>query len=269
MEIVEQLRNLNYLINRAPLVNRRVRFIYAVRDDLFIDFKPCDVSRPTSLLQQSQDERSYSTTSADKTKLFDEIISVIPFLSEISSYDYCLKLFESTIVRISDIEDKSRFDELLKISSPYLVDMRLLKCIYNDFIVMSEELELGLSNGRGELLGLTYTGLLSMVLYKAFYPSDYELARKGLGLLSDITEIHDASVSSRLKELRATRQTIQTFGLTETTAVTDLYKSFGSALFESIGSYSRGAFEISLDGITFSCNGSGPSIYSAGFWSAV
>ena len=269
LEIFEQLRNLNYLINRAPLVNRRVRFIYAVRDDLFIDFKPCDVSRPTSLLQQSQDERSYSTTSADKTKLFDEIISVIPFLSEISSYDYCLKLFESTIVRISDIEDKSRFDELLKISSPYLVDMRLLKCIYNDFIVMSEELELGLSNGRGELLGLTYTGLLSMVLYKAFYPSDYELARKGLGLLSDITEIHDASVSSRLKELRATRQTIQTFGLTETTAVTDLYKSFGSALFESIGSYSRGAFEISLDGITFSCNGSGPSIYSAGFWSAV
>ena len=269
LEIFEQLRNLNYLINRAPLVNRRVRFIYAVRDDLFIDFKPFDVSRPTSLPQQSQGEKCYSTSSADKTKLFDEIISVIPFLSEISSYDYCLKLFESTIVRISDILDKSRFDELLKISSPYLVDMRLLKCIYNDFIVMSEELELGLSNGRGELLGLTYTGLLSMVLYKAFYPSDYELARKGLGLLSDITEIHDASVSSRLKDLRAIRQTIQTFGLTDTTAVTDLYQSFGSALFESIGSYSRGEFEISLDGNSFSCNGSGPSIYSVDFWSAV
>ena len=114
-----KLRELNLLLNESKVVNRRISFIYAVRDDLFMD--------------------------EDRVKCFDYITTVIPVINTSNAKD---KLKEELAKRgVTEIDD-SKLREL----GLFLGDMRLLKNIANEYVQYRSRLERGINCEK--LLGM-------------------------------------------------------------------------------------------------------------------
>lgn len=72
IDIFEKLRELNELINNSEQIDRRVVFIYAIKDDIFGDVDSDKLTK-------------------DRTKFFDFIIPVIPIINASNSGDLSLK----------------------------------------------------------------------------------------------------------------------------------------------------------------------------------
>ena len=108
--IFERLREVNTLINiRLSQKGKRViRFIYLLRDDIFI--------------------------SKDRTKFFDYIIPIVPVVDSSNSYDQLTTHLDKNKIR----QDFS--DAFLQGISLYIDDMRLLKNICNEYLIYYSKL---------------------------------------------------------------------------------------------------------------------------------
>ncbi|MDR7696547.1 hypothetical protein [Lactococcus lactis] len=146
LKIFEKLRELNIKVNNKLIGSKRNKFtfIYAIKDDLFNDKK-------------------------ERTKFFDLIIPVIPYLNATNSYEQLKSLFS---------EKFSIDDSLVYLLSFYIDDMRLLLNIYNEFIVYKNELEKSNLNEDNKLLAL--------IVYKNLFNVDYELLKFRSGILYTI-----------------------------------------------------------------------------------
>lgn len=103
--IFERLREVNSLVNvqHQKEEKKPLRFFYLLRDDIFI--------------------------SKDRTKFFDYIIPIVPVVDSSNSYDQFISHFKR-----SGLFEK--FEEsFLQGISLYIDDMRLLKNIYNEFLI--------------------------------------------------------------------------------------------------------------------------------------
>lgn len=141
-EIFTKLRELNHLVNYSKKMNeRRVVFVYAVRDEMFQD--------------------------KDRTKFFDFIIPVIPVINSSNSNEILLDIVNKNKYKInSDLIDNVSF---------FVDDMRLLFNIMNEYHLYRQKLNVkdqnkllaiivykniypndfvSLSNREGELFGL-------------------------------------------------------------------------------------------------------------------
>ena len=102
-EIFQKLREINFILRKSEVIktkNRVVKFIYAIKDDLFTD-------------------------SFERTKFFDYIATVTPIVNPDNSFD---KLS-------AELEERgySLNKEKLKELSEFVDDMRMLKNIANEF----------------------------------------------------------------------------------------------------------------------------------------
>lgn len=106
-EIFTKLRELNHLINYSKKMNdRRVVFVYAVRDEMFQD--------------------------KDRTKFFDFIIPVIPVINSSNSNEILLNIVNENDYKInSDLIDNISF---------FVDDMRLLFNIMNEYHLYRQKL---------------------------------------------------------------------------------------------------------------------------------
>lgn len=98
--VFEKLREINRIVNIKNRGNKKIVFLYLVRDDLL--------------------------TAAERTKFFDYIIPVVPVVSGNSSYDKILEMITKDI----DVEIDNRF---LRRATWFITDMRMLKNISNEF----------------------------------------------------------------------------------------------------------------------------------------
>ncbi|MBK0082593.1 hypothetical protein IAE51_01475 [Lactococcus sp. S64] len=146
LKIFEKLRELNIKVNDKlnSSNKKKFTFIYAIKDDLFDENK-------------------------DRTKFFDLIIPVIPYLNAKNSYEQ-LKLLFSKTYNISD--------NLVYLLSFYIDDMRLLLNIYNEFVVYKNERQNPAFNEDDKLL--------SLVVCKNLFNKDYEDLKFRKGKLYDI-----------------------------------------------------------------------------------
>lgn len=127
IDIFTKLRELNIIINESKQIRRRIKFIYSLRDDMFVD--------------------------GTRTKFFDFIIPTIPVISSSNSEEMLLKRL------ISFVEDKSVSKEFVSEISIFIGDMRLLINICNEFTVYQKKLgKLGL-NYEKLLAIVTYKNL--------------------------------------------------------------------------------------------------------------
>ncbi len=142
--IFERLREVNTLVN----IQRKkehgcdyvpLRFFYLLRDDIFI--------------------------SKDRTKFFDYIIPIVPILDSSNSYEQFLK-------HLKDGNLLDKFNQsFLQSLSLYVDDMRILKNIYNEFVVYIHRLN---------TTDLDWNKMMAMIVYKNLFPrdfSDLQLAR--------------------------------------------------------------------------------------------
>jgi len=158
IRIFTKLRELNQLLNQSEEINRRVVFVYALCDDVF----GCP---------------------EDRTKFFDYIIPVIPYVNVSNSGD----LFKRSFMELQLPKD-SLSTEFLTDISHFVNDTRVLKNIVNEFTLYHQVLD----------TKLDLQHLLAIILYKNLYPKDFCLLHQGKGMLYDVF----ASVPLLKKEKR-------------------------------------------------------------------
>ncbi len=110
-EIFTKLREINLLLNNSKQVGRRIVFIYAVRDDLFLD--------------------------KNRTKFFDFIVPVIPVINPTNASEVFTRILGEEVS-----------PQLLDDISLYVDDMRLLKNICNEYFIYKENLSKGLNQDK-------------------------------------------------------------------------------------------------------------------------
>lgn len=114
-DIFLKLREVNLLLNHSKSIGRKIVFIYAVRDDMFLD--------------------------KERTKFFDYITTVIPIINSSNSIDKFKEEFKYKC--ISDIDD----DTIENIAF-FVDDMRLLKNIVNEYAQYRCKLENKLDSNK-------------------------------------------------------------------------------------------------------------------------
>lgn len=166
--IFEALRELNTLLNSTPTrveKGKPLRFIYAVRDSLFEKLG-------SDSKAEGDDAATAETVRANRTKFFDVVIPVVPFISHRNARDLLRDLLADAM--ITDI-DRS----LVDLVAQHATDMRLLVNMRNEYLVFAERL---LEADR-QAPGLTPTGLFALVAYKNFHLEDFEeISRRGSDL---------------------------------------------------------------------------------------
>ena len=110
-DIFVKLRELNQLINNSKKVKQNVVFVYAIKDDMFMN--------------------------KERTKFFDFIIPVIPVINNSNSKDKLQTVLKSSSYTISE--------DLISDISIFIDDMRLLYNIVNEFYLYEQIL------GKSEL----------------------------------------------------------------------------------------------------------------------
>lgn len=156
-EIFVSLREINSLVNENAGVKRNIRFLYALRDDIFVN--------------------------TDRTKFFEFIIPVIPIINTSNSIDMVLEQGKR-------LELDGRLDrQFLREVSRYLDDLRLIQNIFNEYTIYVANLETDDENI------LDANKLLAILIYKNVYPRDFEQLHRGEGNLASILGRHDELVA--------------------------------------------------------------------------
>lgn len=203
--IFETLRSLNSLLNSAPDLARPVRFVYALRDSIFeTNSMVAMESSPPALPEERGDAQAdgapqHKSTNgsgvrdpgANRTKFFDLIIPVVPFITHASARDLATQLMAGFIHKIDQ--------DLIDLAVRFVPDMRILKNVRNEFIVFRRSI----FSGKGKELQITQTGLFAMMLYKSTYLSDFERIRTADSSLDDIYRFYRELVSRRIESVES------------------------------------------------------------------
>lgn len=164
-EIFERLREVNKLVNnKLKEENKTLKFIYLLRDDIFI--------------------------SKDRTKFFDFIIPIIPVVDASNSYDKFIELFKN-------INQYNFDDNFLYSLSLYIDDMRILKNIYNEFLIYYNEL----NKTEETSTKINSNKILSMIVYKNLFPKDFSDLQLNQGFVYSIFSQKEKFIEERIKEI--------------------------------------------------------------------
>ena len=164
-KIFERLREVNTLVNiqlqKENKKDKRIlRFFYLLRDDIFV--------------------------SKDRTKFFDYIIPIVPVVDSSNSYDQFISHFKK-----GGFFEK--FDEsFLQGLSLYIDDMRLLKNIYNEFVIYFNRLN---------ITDLNCNKMLAVIAYKNLFPRDFADLQLNQGFVYTLFNSKELFVEEEEKRL--------------------------------------------------------------------
>lgn len=196
--IFETLRALNTLLNASPQIEKPIRFIYAIKDSIFdrIGLEAEGRKLETGVLA-IEDPAQAEAVRANRTKFFDLVIPVVPFITHRSARNLATRL-------LAEIEHKVE-PELLDLAAQYVPDMRLLKNVRNEFIVFRDRI----FSGDGEQLDLSETDLFAMMLYKSTHLTDFETIRLGKSNLDTLYKLSRELVAENIKRMEGERRVLR------------------------------------------------------------
>lgn len=199
--IFETLRELNMLLNNAEQIKTKpIRFVYAIRDSIFeqldieaVKAKTSDDEATDSRAVTSPDEgETRRLTSTNRTKFFDLVVPMVPFISHRTSRD----LIQQELNAITLGQRPG--NEVVNIVSAHLTDMRLIKNICNEYEVFQRRILT--DDGLKEL---TADRLFSSIVYKNLYLVDYEKIRDGTSLLDTLYRAYREWVAQQTTAARS------------------------------------------------------------------
>lgn len=164
-----KIRELNMLINESESFkkqNRVVRFIYAIRDDVF--------------------------TRELRTKCFDYIVAVVPVVDHYNVTDYLIKQYKSKGL-FKTIETPVLEQLLSRVAG-----LRELKNIVNEYTLFQKSLKTHLSGDDENY----EQKLLAVIVYKNLFPQDFAKAYLKHGLFYAIFKYKSLFSEDETKELR-------------------------------------------------------------------
>ncbi|MFJ5162291.1 hypothetical protein ACIP6T_24335 [Pantoea sp. NPDC088449] len=192
--IFETLRALNTLLNSSPQIKKTIRFIYAVKDSIFDAIALKEEGRKLEASDiVSNDPVLLEVVRANRTKFFDLIIPVVPFITHRSARNLAMKQLGQTGHKIAP--------ELIDLVAQFVPDMRLLKNVRNEFIIFRDRI----FSGDGEKLKLNETELFAMVLYKNTHLTDFEAIRLGKSKLDTLYKSSREIVTNNIRKLEDER----------------------------------------------------------------
>ncbi|TLD71533.1 DNA-binding protein [Phragmitibacter flavus] len=174
--IFETLRSLNGLLNSSRTKREAIRFIYAVKDSIFDYDKLLFERRSRDIKVEKSDSAHAEAVRANRTKFFDLIIPVVPFITHRSARDHVVQIFKS-------IDHKIGAD-IIDLAVQFIPDMRLIKNVRNEFVVFRDRV---IRDG-GSGLNLSENELFAMMLYKSTHLTDFENIRFGKSKLDELYE---------------------------------------------------------------------------------
>lgn len=166
-DIFLKLRELNYLINKSEMIGRTIKFVYAVKDDMFKD--------------------------SSRSKFFDYITTVIPVITTTNSKDMLKRALKE-----QGHEGEVADDDIRDIAF-HIDDMRLLYNIVNEYHQYTQRLD---KNGQH----LEAKKMLAMMTVKNYHPHDFSELHNRKGRLYDILspqtkrKFVDIAINERLAE---------------------------------------------------------------------
>lgn len=190
--IFEALRELNTLLNQTARRrdgNEPLRFVYAIKDSMF--------ERLGSDVLEVDDAAVAETIRANRTKFFDIIIPMVPFISHRNARELLAGILQDR--GFTDVERA-----LIALVAQYATDMRLLKNICNEYAVFSERL-IGSARTAPDL---TASNLFALVTYKNFHPHDFEEMTRHNSDLDTLYEQHRALVRTAIEGLEERKRDI-------------------------------------------------------------
>lgn len=139
LEIFKKLKELNFMLNSNETISKNggVIFIYALRDDLFLNPE-------------------------DRVKFFDNIIPVVSKFSSQNAKQYIMELYK----KIKNKYELTINENLFSILSLYIQDRRLLNNIFMEFKTYIDILK--------DNQDIDYTQLFAIISYKNIKPSDFD-----------------------------------------------------------------------------------------------
>ena len=183
-EIFVKLRELNQLINNSKKIKQDVVFVYAIKDDMFMN--------------------------KERTKFFDFIIPVIPVINNSNSKDKLTTILNKSKTKISE--------DLISDISFFIDDMRILYNILNEFYLYEKILAKTDLNADNLLAIITYKNLFpkdfvllmqkNADLYKAVNSKYKYLTLRKTEINNEIQNLHQQidnandQLQSNMKELR-------------------------------------------------------------------
>jgi len=191
--IFETLRALNTLLNNSKqLHTRRIRFIYAIKDSIFEEHgNRSATTLGAEVLTEDVNGNAVLAEMArtNRTKFFDLIIPVVPFITHKNARDLIGSLMDSADIKISV--------ELIDLASRYLPEMRLITNVRNEFLIFREKV----FDAKVGELKLRPDELFAMILYKNPHLSDFELIKTGESKLDQLYTDSRRLVRENIKRL--------------------------------------------------------------------
>lgn len=259
VHIFETLRALNTLLNNSQQVkNRRsrprrdsktavppVRFVYALRDSIFER-----IGTDTDAVDAAEEE----IRRANRTKFFDLVIPVVPFVTHRNARDVMSQVFDGTDVSA----------RLIALAAGHVADKRLILNLRNEYDVYADRL----LHTPSCVPGLKADKLLAILLYKSVHLADFEAIRTGT---SRLDALHDAwrdlveacSADARRKQ-QAAEARMQPDGSAAARA-RDLGDRLEEVTREALGQYAQGGFSVCVDGMPYT----GEALREISFWSSL
>ncbi len=180
------LRELNSILNNNEKIAGRVKFVYAIKDDMF-----------------DEDE--------ERTKFFDFIIPIVPYISSTNSCEILRdKLLFDDAKNCSKISDIS--GGFVSMISPYISDARELICICNEFHVFKNTLK------GNQNLDLNDEKMFALIVFKNRYPKDFaeledesdsSIVRMAFKNKASFVETRRSIVSSKKEEEKKKLESIE------------------------------------------------------------
>jgi hypothetical protein len=177
--IFEALRLLNSAINNAGQVPQVVKFVYAIRDSIF---------QPRGS-EADGDHVELEVAKANRTKFFDLIVPVVPFITNRNARDLTASEIESAEF---DIDTR-----LVDLVGRHIVDMRLVTNIVNECRVFRTRL----LEGKHRVPSMTDNALFALMVYKNTHLADFDLIRLGTSDLDTLYRAYRDFVSESVRLL--------------------------------------------------------------------
>lgn len=160
-QIFTKLRELNLILNQSDDIKNKVTFVYALRDDIF-------------------------SSAEQRTKFFDYIVPVIPYVNVSNSADLFRRKF-----KMLEIPEKDLPVDYITNISAFVDDMRVLTNVVNEFRLYREQLDKKLDLKK----------LLAVILYKNLYPTDFAKLHQNEGVVYSVFASKPKLKSTRKKEI--------------------------------------------------------------------
>lgn len=191
-EIFEELRELNTLLNNSEQLQdkksksdkNKIVFVYAMKDSIF---EPQTVTDTDEVVKGTYDRAIQEIQRANRTKFFDVIIPVVPFVTHRSARDLMRQELEGIQPKISD--------KLIDHVANYVPDFRLLRNACNEYMIYAHHVL------RNNDLKLKADHLFAMMLYKVIHLRDFEDIRLGNSNLDKVYEMSIRAAEARINTI--------------------------------------------------------------------